>query len=220
MTDTPIDDTLTFATLKPEPAAGTGYLGSPVTLINGHAREMIWWDTPSLRHLRREVPAGEAQISEWRDGRFGLAHLHPKLKKLGVSHRGETFDTLAAAAAAAESFAWQTREHAGLTWYAIDSDGHEWVAVLSDTDHAVVHQHGDGRYSMKRLLSPRAGETYEISASRHQSGDADISVKTFAEAAAIALTLLLKSVNSATGCTNCANIACTTGPQSAAVDIC
>ncbi|MCO8402765.1 hypothetical protein ABEG10_38275 (plasmid) [Burkholderia cenocepacia] len=189
MTDTTIDNTLTFATLKPEPAAGTGYLGSPVTLINGHAWEMIWWDSPSLRHLRREVPAGEAQISEWRDGRFGLTHVHPKLQHAELRHSGRTYDTLAAAAAAGESFAWQTREHAGLTWYAIDPDARLWVAELSDADHAVVHQHDDGRYSMKRRLSPRAGETYEISASRRQSADADISVKTFAEAAAIALTL-------------------------------
>ncbi|WP_321883852.1 hypothetical protein [Burkholderia cepacia] len=189
MTDTPIQDTQTFDTLKPEPTAGTGYLGCPVTLINGNAWEMIWWDSPSVRNLRREVPSGQAQISEWRDGRFVLTFVDPKLKKVGVTHRGQTLETLAAAAAAAENFAWETREHGGLTWYAIDPDGREWVAVLSDTDHAVVHQYDDGRYSMKRILSPRAGETYEIAASRYPSVDTDISVRTFAEAAAIALTL-------------------------------
>ncbi|WP_175896356.1 hypothetical protein [Burkholderia cepacia] len=186
MTDTPIQAPLTFASLKAEPGA-TPHLA--VTLLNGQPWEMTWWDSPTLRHLSRDVPGGMAQIKEWRDGRFALEVAHPELTRVGERHRGQTFDTLVAAAEAAERFEWQTREHAGLTWYAVDADSRQWVAVLSDVDHAVVHQFDDGRYSMKRWLSPRAGETYEISASRYQSGDADMSVRTFAEAAAIALTL-------------------------------
>ncbi|MDN7533952.1 hypothetical protein [Burkholderia orbicola] len=188
MTDTPIQAPLTFATLTPEPGEIVSPAGRAVTLLNGQPWEMTWWDSPLLRHLSRVVPGGAAQIKEWQSGRFGLEVVHPELTRVGERHH-QTFDTLGAAAEAAERFEWQTREHAGLIWYAVDADSRQWVAVLSDVDHAVVHQFDDGRYSMKRWLSPRAGETYEISASRHPSGDADISVRTFAEAAAIALTL-------------------------------
>ncbi|MCW3632812.1 hypothetical protein [Burkholderia cenocepacia] len=189
MPDTPIDDTLTFATLKPEPGAATGPTGHPITLINGQPWEMAWWHTSSLRCLARAVPSGSAHITETRTGKFGIELSRLEFDWVGVRHRGQMFDTLAAAAAAAESFAWQTREHAGLTWYAIDTDSREWVAVLSETDHAVVNHYDNDTYAMKRVLTPRDGESYEISANRYRVADVDPSVRTFAEAAAIALTL-------------------------------
>lgn len=171
-------DKLRFATLSGD---GNGFI-----VLNGRQWRMRFWDSDSLRTLVSDVPAGKAEIFELRDGKFRLGLSIPGFTRAAIE-RNESFDDLAAAANAADVFEWQTKVLAGFTWYSTREG--TWLAVLGDGDTAVVTQFDDGHYHMQRRLSPRDGESYEISASRWESGDSDLRVKTFAEAAAIVVTL-------------------------------
>jgi hypothetical protein len=56
---------------------------------------------------------------------------------------------------------------------------------ISTMDVAELRQSADGEYSMSRVIRPRDGHTYEVTASRYR----EQGVTSFAEARAIALTL-------------------------------
>lgn len=152
-----------------------------------------WWDMPSLRRLTRKVPAGWAEIIEClgTGGNFILKiTVQPVISGRSVEIT-LFFDDVEAAAEAAEVFAWETKEHAGVRWYQTTGrdDYKVWQAVLSENDVARLCCGEDGEYHMVRNISLRSGESYEMSATRYDSHDGKHAVRTFAEAAAIAITL-------------------------------
>lgn len=153
-----------------------------------------WWDSVGLRCLRRNVPAGLAKIRECRGtgGNFMLEiNLQPEVERLEIQST-LFFETLLAAAEAAEVFVWEIKEQGGYKWYQTTcrEDYAVWYAVVGEGDKAHVSCHKkNNEYHMKREISPRSGEWYEISAHRHDCGEDKHAVTTFAEAAAIAITL-------------------------------
>lgn len=152
-----------------------------------------WWDTNFSRVLRRNVPAGLAEISECRGsgGNFTLKiKIQPEVERLEIEAT-LFFETLLAAAEAAEVFEWKIKEQGGYKWYQTTCrDNYSaWHAVVCVGDRAQVSCNKEGEYHMKREISPRSGEWYEISAHRHSYGDEKHAITTFAEAAAIAITL-------------------------------
>jgi hypothetical protein len=89
-------------------------------------------------------------------------------------------------------FAWEIKEHGGVKWYKTLSreDGYAtWEAVLGEGDKVKLSCNKDGEYGMKREISLCYGHSYEMSSLRYDSGDNKHAVTTFAEAAAIAITL-------------------------------
>lgn len=141
----------------------------------------------SMREIRRQVPAGDAVISERGDGTFWMIISLPNVVR-GEIKNGQPFPSLKEAAAVAESYAWEIVEHAGNRWYRSRSS---WSAILGDGDIATIAQYeNDPKFYMKRNISPRHGENYEMTATRYDLGESDKhAVTTFAEAAAIAVTL-------------------------------
>jgi len=61
--------------------------------------------------------------------------------------------------------------------------------VLGEGDTVELSCDNDGDYHMKRKISLCYGMSYEMSATRYDTGDGKYAVRTFAEAAAIAITL-------------------------------
>lgn len=171
---------------------GDGYYKT--TVLNGREWGSFLFSDDSAPELNREVKAGSARlcVCHGTGGNFMV-----KLSTAGNARRIETtlfFDTLLAAVDAAESYEWVTRDHAGLVWYQTSTPGADyenWQAMLGVGDFAEISCRVDEeRWFMKRVISPRAGESYEISANRWDNGeDNKHAVKTFAEAAAIAITL-------------------------------
>jgi hypothetical protein len=165
-------------------------LDLPVTL-EGTVWQARWMHTRTLRQLRRDVPAGTAKIVEANAGRYVL---EIRLAPESAIARDGVFDTLEAAAHAAEIFAWDMREQAGLAWYVVGnlatSDSTFWKACVRETeaglrDHVEVTRHGDGHYAMRRQVDVRDGESYEVTTRRWN----EKVVTDFAEACAIAVTL-------------------------------
>lgn len=152
-----------------------------------------WWDIPTLRRLSRKVSAGVAKITEClgTGGNFMLKiTMRPEIASGGVEIT-LFFDDVEAAAEAAEVFAWETKEHAGVRWYQTTcrDDLNVWKAVLSERDVASLSCGKDGEYYMVRNISLRPGESYEMSANRYDFDNDKHAVRTFEEAAAIAITL-------------------------------
>lgn len=156
--------------------------------LNGQRWDAWSWDSDLIRHLHRDVPAGAAEIKERADGRYFLEMKLPNVVRAQIV-RHATFDTLLAAAVAAESFVWETIEHAGRSWYVTGDQ--QWTCNLGDGDIAIISQYssGDGGFYMKRQISPRPGVSYEITANHYDATDGNNAVRSFAEAAAIVLTL-------------------------------
>lgn len=175
---------LTFSSLTP---SGDGWCR--IVEINGTEWQTLFWDDCSLRQLQRTVPSGQATIRENQGGSFYLKIELAGLVRANIE-RSENFDNLHSAVAAAESFTWETKEHAGITWYATHQQ--QWAAYLGEGDKAEIGRYSSGRegtYYMKREISPRNGESYEMRAVRYDYGDDKHAVKTFEEAAAIVVTL-------------------------------
>lgn len=177
--------TLTFDTLKP---TVEGY--KKTVHLGGKPWGVLWWEE-SFRRLYRDVQAGRAEVQESGQGRgFTLEIVSPSAARTSIKCRHK-YPTLESAVTAAEVFFWDVRNHAGVSWYATRED--HWIAVLGEGDSAEIFQVGDEkRFVIKRSISPRWGEAYEISVSRYdRDGDegTKLAVTTFEEAAAIALTL-------------------------------
>lgn len=172
-------DTLTFDTLTP---SGDGNI-RPVE-IDGHVWEATFWGY-SFRNLRRELPAGCAQVMECNQG-FRLEVNLPCEARTPIKYSLQ-YQTLEAAVAAAGTFSWDVRDHAGVSWYQTGASC--WGAILGDGDYAEVIQNDHG-FVIRRRISPRWGESYEIFVNRYDCADStNMAVKTFEEAVAIALTL-------------------------------
>lgn len=173
----------------------TGDRYNQVTQIDGNEWAVKYWNIDSLRRLERTVSAGLAEIHEHlgvTEGGFWLKiAMQPEVKRAELS-KTMLFETLLAATEAAESFTWKIKEHGGVSWYETASrdDGFtKWEAVLGEGDKAELHCNKDGEFHMKRDISVCYGVSYEMTASRYDNGDGKHAVRTFAEAAAIAITL-------------------------------
>jgi len=155
--------------------------------IAGHVWAPKFWDSPSIRNLVREVPAGHAEIYERGDGKF---RLQIYLGGAGGRNVSKTliFADLNEASREAEAFQWEMLDHAGYRWYSTGSDS--WTAIVSERDTAVIwkSQHVES-FQVKRNISPRPGVNFELSATYSDAGDTKESIRSFAEAAAIAITL-------------------------------
>lgn len=158
--------------------------------VGGQVWECMWWDRPEMRrYMQREVPAGRAEIEAGRDGKFWL-HIKkegPEFDRCDISAQ-RIFDSVTDAAAAAEVYTWETIEHAGRTWFK-ESGRDIWRCAFRPGDVAKVQRMpASGSFSMERIISPRYGESYEITISRHDISDSKLSVTTFEEAAALIAT--------------------------------
>lgn len=176
--------TLNFDTIE---LTGDGY--AKITQLNGNEWKTYLWGYSS-RGLRRNVLGGEASISESSNGKFMVQiEVQPCVARARLE---KTFwGTLLEAVEFAETFTWEIKEHAGYRWYKT-SDRTEtcsWVAVIGEGNTASLFCGGDGEYYMKRNISPRSGECYEICANRYDSSDSKHAVRTFEEAAAIVIAL-------------------------------
>jgi|APCry1669193181_1035450.scaffolds.fasta_scaffold09547_2 hypothetical protein len=172
----------------------TGDRYNKVAQIDGREWVTKYWDTDSLRRLERTVSAGLAEISECHgtDGNFWLKMtVQPEVARAELS-RIMFFENLLAAAETAEVFAWEVKEHGGVKWYRTDSreDGYtKWEAVLGEGDTVELYCDKGGDFHMKRDICICYGVSYEMTARRYDNGDSKHAVRTFAEAAAIAITL-------------------------------
>ena len=179
---TPSDPT--FSTLEL-----TGPHWKSSTELNGQPWDAWSWDSPYSRQLQRVVSAGVATIRERTDGKYAVEINLPDVVRAQIAHLA-IFDSLRSAAEGAETFAWETIEHAGKSWYV--TGDRQWTCYLGEGDIAVVSQYssGDGvTFYMKRQISPRPGVSYEMTANHYDVTDHNHAVRTFAEAAAIALTM-------------------------------
>jgi hypothetical protein len=152
-----------------------------------------FWGTDSLRRLESTVLAGVAEISEClgTGGNFKLEiKAQPEVARAKIS-KTMYFEYSLDAAEAAESFAWEIKEHGGYKWYLTTrrDDYAVWHAVVGEGDIAIVSSNKDGEFYMKREIAPRDSEWYEITAHRHSLGEDKHAITTFSEAAAIAITL-------------------------------
>ena len=180
-----IDNALTFSTLE---VTGDGY--NKIALLNGKEWETSLWDYSSSRRLERSVPGGEATISESTDGKFRVGiEMRPHVARARVEKA--FFGTLLECADFAEAFSWVIKEHAGYRWHRMREDIEyiSWVAVVGVGDVVTLSLNKDGEFYIKRNISPRAGESYEFTALRYDSDDNKHAVRTFEEAAAIAIHL-------------------------------
>ena len=169
------------------PVVGESY--SQTTELDGKTWQCFLWHTSS-RQLRRDVPGGSASISESHDQRYFLEIDLSADERVTFTSRKQ-FDDLLEAASAAETFTWKTVEHAGRTWFK-DPNREIWHCAFGPGDQGELIKADDGRFLMKRSITPRYGETYEISVQRYNSiGTPDgtgLAVTSFAEAAAIVST--------------------------------
>ena len=162
--------------------------GRGVAMLNGQPWRKVLWEYGDIRRLERDVTAGSAQITQSRStGKIWLRLAAPEAFQRATIEKSLTFDNLLAALEVAEAFQWDVRELAGAKWY--ETGVGSWTTVLGDGDVATVIKYEDGTFGMKRQIRPRDGESYEISASRYKSAESDHSVRSFNEAAAIAITL-------------------------------
>lgn len=165
-----------------------------VVQIDGREWAAKFWEHDSLRRLERTVSAGLAEIHESSGTgvNFRLeVTVQPEVKRAALS-KMMFFETLLDAAEAAESFTWKIKEHGGVRWYETASrdDGFtQWEAVLGEGDKAELYSNKDGEFNMKRDINVCHGVSYEMKACRYDNGDDKHAVRTFAEAAAIAITL-------------------------------
>lgn len=172
----------------------TGDKYKEVVQIGGREWAARHWDLDSLRCLERTVPAGFAEIRECSGsgGNFYLQiKVQPSIKRVALSVT-MFFETSLAAAEAAEAFTWVIKEHGGVKWYQTISreDGFaEWKAALGEGDTVELYCDKDGEFHMKRNINVCHGVSYEMTAHRYDIGDDKHAVRTFAEAAAIAITL-------------------------------
>lgn len=172
----------------------TGDKYKEVVQIGGREWAAKHWDHDYLRRLERTIPAGIAEIHECggSGGNFYLKITVQPLPKRAALSVMMFFETPLAAAEAAEAFTWVIKEHGGVKWYQTASreDGFtEWKAVLGEGDTVELYCDKDGEFRMKRTINVRHGVSYEMSAHRYDNGDDKHAVRTFAEAAAIAITL-------------------------------
>jgi hypothetical protein len=164
-----------------------------LAIIKGKVWERGYtWDR-HLRRLTRNVPAGVAELQECQStaGNFMLKiAVMPSVARAEIE-KCQYFDTVEAAAEAAEAFAWEIKVHGGFKWYqtACRADYKAWTAVLGKGDKAILSCNSGGEYHMKRDLSIQYGMSYEFTATRYDSGDSKLAVRSFAEAVAIAITL-------------------------------
>lgn len=173
---------LSFASLSVK--AGSAW-NTPVELA-GQQWRAVFWESPLIRKLVRSAPAGEAEINERGDGQYLVAIRLPGARHTGLAKTFVQADLLEAARMV-EAFQWEFIEHAGHRWYL--TGDRAWTAVLGDGDSATVWQSTDQTFFVKRNLSPRKGVHYEMTATFTDVGEAQVAIRTFAEAAAIAVTL-------------------------------
>lgn len=157
---------------------------------NDWARSQWTWDIRPC--LSRVVSAGLAEITESKgDGSFMLKiTAQPDVARAYID-TALFFDTVEAAAEAAEIFTWEVKELGGVKWHKTiqREDYSAWGAILGEGDKVSLSCNKDGEYHMNRNISPCRGKSYEMSALLYDSGDNKHAVRTFAEAAAIAITL-------------------------------
>lgn len=169
-----------------------------IATIDG--KEWEYLDYASEKRLRRSVPAGAAEITEifprlaQHTTAYRLSIELQLFEQNSVSH-SKQFDTLEEATEAAEFFRWITVDYAGRTWYRIrdDDSSEQWEVHFGPGHHATAQRHKHGPmaatgYWITHHFSPRAGEYYEIKASRVDF-DGILSIHSFVEAAAIAYIL-------------------------------
>jgi len=172
----------------------TGDRYKKIVQIGGREWAAKYWDTDSLRQLERTVSAGLAEIKECQGtgGNFWLKMtVQPEVARAELS-RIMFFENLLAAAEAAQEFAWEVKEQGGVKWYQTDSheDGYtKWEAMLGEGDTVELYCDKDGDFHMKRDISICYGVSYEMTARRYDNGDSKHAVRTFAEAAAIVITI-------------------------------
>ncbi|NNM68364.1 MAG: hypothetical protein HKM00_00045 [Gallionella sp.] len=167
---------------------GDGYIKT--ALLNGVEWKTFMWEY-DFRSLIRDVPAGGARISECSNDRFMVKiEVQPSSERAAIE-KCAFFDTLNKAAEFAESFVWEIKEQGGYKWYQIDNrdEYRSWIAVVGEGNTAVLSCYGNNEFHIKRNFWPRPGESYEINASRYDSCENKHAVRTFEEAAAIAITL-------------------------------
>lgn len=166
---------------------GDGYVKT--ALLNGKEWNTSLWEY-DCRSLTRDVPAGRANIRECHDDRFTVNIEAQHSKERATIEKCAVVDTLNKASEFAESFVWEIKEQGGYKWYQIDNrdEYRSWIAVLGDGNTAVLSCYGNNEFHIKRNFWPRFGESYEINVSRYDSGENKHAVRTFAEAAAIAIT--------------------------------
>jgi len=167
---------------------GDGYIKT--ALLNGVEWKTSMWEY-DFRYLTRDVPAGRARIHESSNDRFMVKiEVQPCIERTSIEN-ATFFDTLSEAAEFAESFVWEIKEQGGYKWYQIDNRDacRSWIAVVGEGNTAVLSCYGNNEFHIKRNFWPRLGESYEINASRYDSGENKHAVRTFEEAAAIAITV-------------------------------
>jgi len=167
---------------------GDGYVKT--ALLNEKEWKTNLWKY-DFRSLVRDVPAGRASIHECSNDRFIVKiEVQPSIERADIE-KSAFFDTLSEAAEFAESFVWEIKEQGGFKWYRIDDrdEYRSWIAVVGEGNTAVLSCYGNNEFHIKRNFWPRSGESYEINASRYDSGDDKHAVRTFEEAAAIAIIL-------------------------------
>ncbi|MDD5056566.1 MAG: hypothetical protein PHQ60_02235 [Sideroxydans sp.] len=174
--------------------SGLEFTGECTSFTDGLVWTRSLWDFDHSRCLQRDVSAGKASIKECggSGGNFMLnMRVLPDVPRADMEAT-LFFETARAAAEAAEAFAWTTKDHAGVMWYQTNcsDDGYTvWQAVLGEGDKVTLSHDKDGEYRMKRNISVCYGMSYEMSATRYDAGDTKLAVRTFEEAAAIAITL-------------------------------
>lgn len=167
---------------------GDGYIKT--VLLNGKEWTTSMWEY-DFRSLTRDVPAGRAKIHESSNDRFMVKiEVQPSIERAYIEN-ATFFETLREAAEFAETFVWEIKEQGGYKWYQTsDRDEYRsWIAVVGEGNTAVLSCYGNNEFHIKRNFWPRPGESYEINASHYDSGENKHAVRTFEEAAAIAITL-------------------------------
>lgn len=167
---------------------GDGY--TKTALLNDKEWKPNLWEY-DFRSLVRDVPAGRAKIHESSNNRFMVKiEVQPSVERASIEN-ATFFETLSEAAEFAESFVWEIKEQGGYKWYQIDirDEYRSWIAVVGEGNTAVLSCYGNNEFHIKRNFWPRSGESYEINASRYDSGENKHAVRTFEEAAAIAIAL-------------------------------
>lgn len=166
--------------------------GNKTTVLSGAEWKQHLWGC--INHLERAVPAGHAELSCAYNGEgFNLKiRLMPDTERANIECNLE-FQTLDESAEAAETFTWQTREQGGHTWYQTRSSENSyevWKTVMGEGDIAEVStDKKEGRFNMERDISLCWGNSFTLRNSRYDNGDNKQAVRTFAEAAAIAVTM-------------------------------
>ncbi len=192
---------LTFDTLLLE-KPGAGEAWSTVT-ISGNVWNARYFDSAFQfmnRELTRKVSGGNATITavsndEVKGYWLTIIPLECEERYEGDLKHGSRFPTLAEAVDAAEHFEWAITDHAGVRWF--QTTDTEWVAALDKGDRAIITRSStnDGTFHVSRKVSPREGELYEIRVNFYDTSESKRAVKTFSEAAAIALTLPMYLAN-------------------------